>query len=39
MAIFKCSMAEVAANLKSVCDKISCAAAKRAPVFSVFNVY
>ncbi|XP_011702292.1 PREDICTED: proline synthase co-transcribed bacterial homolog protein [Wasmannia auropunctata] len=31
MALFKCSMAEVAANLKSVCDKISYAATKRAP--------
>ncbi|XP_011871482.1 PREDICTED: proline synthase co-transcribed bacterial homolog protein [Vollenhovia emeryi] len=30
MAILKCNMAEVAVNLKSVCDKISRAAAKRA---------
>jgi len=30
MAIFKCSMAEVAVNLKSICDKISHAATRRA---------
>lgn len=40
MAVFKYSMAEVAANLKSVRDKISYAAAKRASViFSIFSTY
>ncbi|XP_071561204.1 pyridoxal phosphate homeostasis protein-like [Temnothorax nylanderi] len=34
---FKCSMAEVAVNLKSVCDKISYAAAKRAPEYQYYE--
>lgn len=37
MAILKCNMAEVAVNLKAVCDKISHAATKRAPGYQYYE--
>ncbi|KAL6257150.1 hypothetical protein P5V15_012082 [Pogonomyrmex californicus] len=37
MALFKYSMSEVTANLKSICDKISCAAKKRAPEYQYYE--
>ncbi|XP_012522983.1 pyridoxal phosphate homeostasis protein [Monomorium pharaonis] len=37
MATFKFGMAEIAANLKSICDKISYAATKRAPEYRYYE--